>query len=550
MPNEPTATAASKAKRDALAVVQDYHRRSKHDLQRYAAGPGTLDWDRQPNPFRHFDGAGQFNFGLHADALNSSYQQLYTPNAIAPLALNAEHLGVFFELSFALSAWKQYGTARWSLRCNPSSGNLHPTEAYAVLLQDLDRLTAGVYHYCSDDHALEQRCRVTANDSAPGFLLGLSTIAWREAWKYGERAFRYCQLDTGHAIACADYAAACLGWRTQIVSEATDAQVAALLGLDRRDDFSNAEAETPELLLWVTTAIPDEDLDLSAITKQAQQSTWSGQANLLDPHPMYQWPVIDEVTIASEKTRGDNVAPSTLPTTAHPLPAQAIDMARLIRQRRSAQAYDGQTGIALSDFMRLLDSLSPHADQPVWRSWPSPARIQPMFFVHRVEGLTPGLYLQVRDPGRLAELRAQLNPQFDWQAPGDNELQTQFEQLGFYHLVSANAQAAARKYACHQDIASHSAFAVAMLAPLHEAISEAPWQYRQLYWEAGMLGQVMYLEAEASDLRGTGIGCFFDDAIHQILGIQDERWQCLYQFTVGGPLNDMRLISLPPYANR
>ncbi len=33
----------------------------------------------------------------------------------------------------ALSAWKQHGASKWSLRVNPSSGNLHPTEAYAIL---------------------------------------------------------------------------------------------------------------------------------------------------------------------------------------------------------------------------------------------------------------------------------------------------------------------------------------------------------------------------------------------------------------------------------
>jgi SagB-type dehydrogenase family enzyme len=546
MPNE-----LASATRDELAVVQDYHRRSKHHLQRYAAGPGTLDWDHQPNPFRHFVGSEQFRFGLQADALSTSYQQLYTPDAIAPFALTAQHLGVFFELSFALSAWKQYGGARWSLRCNPSSGNLHPTEAYAVLLQDLDQLTAGVYHYCSDDHGLEQRCQFSTAIDAPGFLLGLSTIAWREAWKYGERAFRYCQLDTGHAIACADYAAACLGWRTQLLSDASDAQIAALLGLDRTQDFADAERETPELLMWVTPSRENDTLDLEALRTQTQPGPWHGQANLLDPRPMYQWPVIDEVTLASEKTGSDTTTPSTTPAqTPHPLPVQDLNMPRLIKQRRSAQAYDGQTGMLSASFQRLLDALLPHTDYPVWRSWCYPSRIQPVFFVHRVAGLTPGVYIQVRDPKVQDNLRAQLNPEFDWTTPGDATLQTQFARLGFYHLVSANAQAAARKYACHQDIASDSAFAVAMLAPLHDAISEAPWHYRQLYWEAGMLGQVMYLEAEASELRGTGIGCFFDDAIHQVLGIQDERWQCLYQFTVGGALNDMRLITLPPYQAR
>lgn len=551
MPNELPAPA-----QDNQSIVLAYHQRSKHQLQRYAAGPGTIDWEHQPNPFRRFHGADEFRFALAADQLSSSYQQLYTADAITPAPFSLTTLGAFFELSFALSAWKQYGSSRWSLRCNPSSGNLHPTETYAVLLQALETLQAGVYHYCSEPHALEQRCQFMApvhSANTTGFVLGLSSIAWREAWKYGERAFRYCQLDTGHAIACADYAAATLGWRTRLIGEASDAQIATLLGLDRRDDFSDAEAETPELLLWVTPSRETTPvaLELDQLTRQAQGSAWTGHANLLDPRPMYAWPVIDEVSRASEKTRGDITAPAT-PFACPPssLPATDINMARLIRQRRSAQAYDGQTGMALTDFLRLLHHLLPAARSPVWRSWPAPARIQPVFFVHRVEGLTPGLYVQVRDPDVHDTLRAQLNAQFDWQVPGDAKLQPRFAELGFYHLVSANAQPAARRYACHQDIASDSAFAVSLLAPLHDSVATAPWWYRQLYWECGMLGQVMYLEAEASDLRATGIGCFFDDAVHQVLGIKDDRWQCLYQFTLGGALPDTRLITLPPYTNR
>jgi len=60
---------------------------------------------------------------------------------------------------------------------------------------------------------------------------------------------------------------------------------------------------------------------------------------------------------------------------------------------------------------------------------------------------------------------------------------------------------------------------------------------------------VLYLEAEAAGIRGTGIGCFFDDAMHDVLGLRDRRWQSLYHFTVGGPVSDPRLQTLPPYAH-
>ena len=48
-----------------------------------------------------------------------------------------------------------------------------------------------------------------------------------------------------------------------------------------------------------------------------------------------------------------------------------------------------------------------------------------------------------------------------------------------------------------------------------------------------MIGQVLYLEAEAHGVRGTGIGCFFDDAVHEILGIKYNHYQSLYHFTIG-----------------
>lgn len=67
-----------------------------------------------------------------------------------------------------------------------------------------------------------------------------------------------------------------------------------------------------------------------------------------------------------------------------------------------------------------------------------------------------------------------------------------------------------------------------------------------------MIGQVLYLEAEASGLRGTGIGCFFDDEVHHLLGLgsaANASWQTLYHFTIGGPMDDQRLGTEPAYGH-
>jgi nitroreductase len=88
-----------------------------------------------------------------------------------------------------------------------------------------------------------------------------------------------------------------------------------------------------------------------------------------------------------------------------------------------------------------------------------------------------------------------------------------------------------------------------MLARFGDTVRREPFRYRQLFWESGMIGQVLYLEAEAHGVRGTGIGCFFDDAVHELLGLSDNRYQSLYHFTVGHPLEDPRRTTLPPYSH-
>src|SRR4051794_20343376 len=172
-----------------------YHERTKHHLDRYARGPGHLDWATQPDPFRTFAGAPTVELPLLAHGLATLYGDLYVPGAVEPRALGLDSVAVLLELALGLSAWKQHGASRWALRCTPSSGNLHPTEGYA-LLPALPGLEAGVYHYASRDHLLERRCslagttagRLSARLPEGTLLVGLSSVHWREAWKKGERA--------------------------------------------------------------------------------------------------------------------------------------------------------------------------------------------------------------------------------------------------------------------------------------------------------------------------------------------------------------------------
>ena len=115
-----------------LAYVDEYHQRTKHRFNRYAASLGYMDWANQPHPFRYYEGVEVTRLELNRELPPVEYDRIYQPNSTKPSLVNLQTLSDFFYYSFALSAWKQAESSRWALRVNPSSGNLHPTEAYLL----------------------------------------------------------------------------------------------------------------------------------------------------------------------------------------------------------------------------------------------------------------------------------------------------------------------------------------------------------------------------------------------------------------------------------
>lgn len=536
-------------------VVRAYHARTKHRFEAYAEGPGQLDWDAQPAAFRHYAGAPVLELPLSADRFERPYGRLAEKpeNQIPP---DFTSLGALLELSFGLSAWKSWGASRWALRCNPSSGNLHPVEAY-VLSTGLPGVPAGLHHYDPESHALEGRAAVAAGDT-PWLAIGLSSIMWREAWKYGERAFRYCQLDVGHALGALGYAAALLGW--EVLPLTIDAATLKhCLGLDRPEDLPSSryaftELEEPEIIVALRAPGLQTPPDDEELTNWLNQASWHGTPSRIDASPGYRWPAIDQAASASQMPRstGKNRVFSPLPPLVpQPNPGGT---AALIRRRRSAQRFDPKHSLAKTAFYRLLDSTLPRPQAP-WLAQEARSHIHLLLFVLRVDGLASGLYLLPRTPTAAGELPFALAPagarfaqrrpvaEFDADCP---------PHLGLIQLCTADLQELqrlARALSCHQDIAATSAFSLGMLGEFAAATLDAHG-YRELLREAGLVGQALYLEAEAAGVRGTGIGCFFDDPVHDLFGVDTTRYQSVYHFTVGLPVNDARIETGPPYPQR
>jgi len=521
----------------ALEKTFAYHEETKHRLERYARSLGYLAWADQPNPFREFHGAPRVELPLAQKEESPPFAELFSGQPRTAQALTRRTLGLFFELSLALSAWKETPGARWALRINPSSGNLHPTEAYA-LLPPVEGIAAhgGAYHYLSRDHALELRCRWEDAVAPGGFYLALTSIPWREAWKYGERAFRYCQHDLGHALAAVSLSAATLGWKARLQTSSPE-YITWLLGLDQ--PAQPLEPEIPEALVWIQTGPPQPPFPLPASHSPLQ---WFGEPNQLSKGHA-EWPLIDEVAAATSQPDAPSSTPAP-PGSVWPAPRPVpclLPAGAIIRQRRSAVDFDGATPLSQAAFLQLLDLTLPRPQVPPFDLWDLPVSVHLVLFVHRVTGLEPGLYIWVRDLQQVDALRAAFRPDFLWQCE-------QPEECPLFALESGDLRKFAKNLSCHQDIAADGAFSLGMLTQFEPALrTRGPQTYRQLFWETGMIGQSLYLGAEAAGMRATGIGCYFDDVLHHALGLQDRTWQSLYHFTIGTPVDDPRLRSAPPY---
>ena len=355
-------------------VVVAYHERTKHHFHRYAASLGYMDWATQPNPFRRYVGTDLVRLPLPKAGCPLPYWQLYAIGTVPPEPLSVESVSLFFRYALSLTAWKRFHGSTWSLRANPSSGNLHPTEGYAVLpaIEGLGDMAA-VYHYAPREHALERRAVLDAKSwselLAPfperSLLVGLSSVHWREAWKYGERAFRYCQHDVGHPLATMRIAAAALGWILVLLDGVGDGVVSRLLGLGRDEDFRDAAREEPELLALIAPELsPTVPRCLDGVAADGGGVRWQGRANTLSSEHSVEWLVIDE---AARATRHSHVSItedfSRFPTEEElfgtPVRQGLLTSDKAILGRRSAVAMDGSTAISRAAFFRMLARLIP-----------------------------------------------------------------------------------------------------------------------------------------------------------------------------------------------
>ncbi|WP_373036777.1 SagB/ThcOx family dehydrogenase [Sulfurimonas sp.] len=513
----------------SLQKVFEYHETTKHAKNRYARSLGYMDWATQPDPFRVYNGTKTIKLPLAITNPTPPYHLLDAELPSAPVL--KESISQLLQFSMGLAAWKESGGSSWAVRCNASSGNLHPTEAYLVLpsLLQEQKSKSSLYHYKPKEHALEELASFETSfwEQLPenSFIVGLSSISWREVWKYGERAFRYTQLDAGHAWQAFTVSAKMLGWKVTRLDSVCDEEISALLGLNQKERFF--EDENPDMLFVISQENIDPRLHIEELLSNIPL-TFEGIANRLSPS-MQKWdiiPAIEEATLEPQIPQ-----PSTLKSEITRAPSR--ESKEVVLNRRSVHVMQKELStITKEQFHTMLFSILDSQDA-------KENSTHLVIFVHQVQDYESGLYVLVRNFRDKDDLVKEMDEKFSW-------THTEFEHL--YLLQSGDFRVISKAVSCSQDIASDGAFSLGMLCNFVSQIEMfGAHRYKELYWECGAMGQQLYLEATSMGLSGTGIGCFLDDDMHKLLGLKNNRFQILYHFTVGRGYVDNRIMTKPAY---
>jgi SagB-type dehydrogenase family enzyme len=486
---------------------REYHELTKHSVESLRGTQHYLDWANMPNPFRHYEGVPVVDLPADPPAPQISALEVLEGKTGNTLARDgAEFLSQLMFYSASISASKRVSStgAVYSLRVNPSSGNLHPTE-FHFCSQGLVDWPDGLYHYRPSSHMMEQRAignfgGKLIGTSAPLIFI-LTSIAWREAWKYRDRAYRYCLHDVGHAWQALTLAARSIGCESFAFGQFPDDRVAELCLLH--------EDEWPMLIVELHgPSIPVRPLE------PVETVLFGGQPNRLSEEQVA-YPLVERIHAATKLTQ------TSIPSIAQAKPSgrgeislppnssTSLSFGDVVRTRRSALDFrGGEESISLSQLAILLTA----AQGRLFADFATAPFVQLYLYVHRVDGLKPGVYRYWPEHAELEKIKE-----------GDQRVAAAALSLG-------------------QDLAGNACVAFSMIGDFESAArSDGDRGYRYVHFEAGAIGQRMYLASEALGLRATGIGAFFDERVNRYLDLSPERGQVVYHFALGYPVPDPRL---------
>lgn len=482
------------------SIAEHYHEETKYSeerLRRDAAQRPAPDPARRPVPWKRFDEPGLV---LPVEGLPIRRRETEAPVGDAQLAAIARIL------------WHTNGCTRvlhfpgglQPFRAAPSAGAMYPTEVY-VALRGYAGVPDGIYNY----QILEHRLALVRRED-PGAALKqalfdhpaaaaraavILTGEWRRSsWRYRERAYRRCLLDTGHVLGNLVEIAPEEGFAALPFGCFVDGVVERRLGVDPAD----------EGVLVVVPLVPAADaanLPPPSARRSGTAPWRSAQAMVAtripagDPDRL-----IAALHVASRLDAGAEPAGAPGPTSPDPPGAadRAVPLAsptrfraggdsvgEVIRVRRSTRSFDGSVPTPVAPVLRALSHSAPPSEL-------APGLLRTWFLSLNMEGLPPGAYAVRSSPPALVLAE-------------EGEFATDLARIGL-----------------GQQIFNSPAAAIVHTVDLPRALDlYGDRAYRLFTLDAGHVGERLALALIREGLGASGCGGYLDDDLSRLLRLPE-----------------------------
>lgn len=417
-----------------------YHDATKHSYLSVQLDPNYVAASTQPSSFKIY------------------------PKFYRRLKLNLNNpIHAFLSLTSAITIEKIYKDGSQKLRVNPSAGALYPTEVY-VQIRGIEGIVNGLYHievenncltliYELIDDGLESY--IIPGKSINGFIFLISCVYYRSSWKYKDRSMRYCWLDSGHHLGAIAASAYIYDKDVQLIFDFDKLSLNADLGFENKEFITACgisgevgEQKVRRFRLKVPFVCGTDYFEANQFIEEGYKITAlqkSRQQKLEHPHGNFD----------KEK------------------------LFQTVWNRRSIRRFQKQS-ISQENYLRILQ----HLEQPIPTE--NFEAIEIYSVVHRVEGMTPGLYRGM-------------------------------------HLIKSGNFSEKTGYLCiNQAIARDGAVTLFFLSDYIN--------YQTAMQIAGFLGQRVYLVSNFWGINCTGIGAYYDDETQEFLETDKD---ILYAMAIG-----------------
>lgn len=524
-----------------------YHDGTKHSYRSVRTGARGLDWSNQPLPFKLYSTLEPIP--LPSDFPHPSMQTLDAISALGeeppgPIIPDVHTITGILYFTAGITRRLKRGGGVMHFRAAATTGALYHIELYVVCgdLQDRaagDRsgLAAGIYHFGVHDFALR---RLRAGDYRPALvsatadepsvaaapvILVCTTTYWRNAWKYGPRAYRHAFWDSGTMLA--NLLAASAGYRVpaRVVCGFLDAEVNLLLDLDAerevavslvalgRDgvsaDAGGSTRASPPLAIEALK-LPTEPLSKSQVDYPAIRAMHAASCMHSTDEVIHWRHAASE--LGREAPRQTAPPSGRLialqPLADSELPSDSI--ARVIHRRGSSRQFDSRP-ITFAHLSTILERSTREIPADFLATSQTPATLNNLYLiVHAVDGLTPGAYVLHRD------------------------------QLALELLKEGNFRREAGYLDLEQDLAADASVNAYFLADLHSILDRLGNRgYRAAQLDAAITGGKLYLAAYALRLGASGL-TFYDDDVTEFFSPHAAGKSVMFLVALGKPAQRVR----------